>query len=131
MFLKLTNCLCRSGRCEHGHRILIYSVPALPAHYGRFEPGDAAFTRYVKEHTELLYIEKRRTRYGSEIVSYYAPADVIEEAWIHLCRRRQKQNEQAEKKGRDVLLGAAARRTVEAFLSLNEQAVSQVMRQYK
>ena len=109
-----------------------WSGRSIPGDYAPFLPGDAAFTQYIKDHSDIVYVKKRVNRRGyTQIVAYYAPANVIQEAQEHLCRLRQRKDERAERQRRGVLIGAAADRTVEALLGLSSDNAREVVRHYK
>jgi hypothetical protein len=112
--------------------VVFWSGCSMPGNYAPFFPGDAAFTQYIKDHSDIVYVKRRVNRLGyPEIVTYYAPANVIQEGREHLCRVRQRKDERAENRKRRVLIGAAADRTIEALLGLTDDNAREVVRSYK
>jgi hypothetical protein len=52
-------------------KVVFWSGCSMPGNYAPFFPGDAAFTQYIKDHSDIVYVKRRVNRLGyPEIVTY-------------------------------------------------------------
>jgi len=121
-----------------------HQMSLVPKGFGAIQPGNTFITRHVKKHASAVYVlmqwEKngryRRGRYMRRpqrrtLVCYYAPQEAIQKAVNAWTKHNEGLARKQERAKRISLLGSAAAKAREIFLSLDELALARVLRAYR
>ena len=107
----------------------------VPDHYRQIKPGNAFMTRYVKEHSEIIYILMARSGRGQHqhfrVVGYLAPEHVLQNAQLHWERHAASLRRRAQATERLQLLGTAGDVVRDVFLTLEPPVLKKVLSEYR
>jgi hypothetical protein len=106
---------------------------AAPSDYVEVQPGNAFITRYLKKHSEVVYvrIKRHRRHRHTEIVGYLAPSRVVQHAQVAWQRHSERVGQHNARVARIQLLGAAADTARDIFLRLDATALRNVFSEYR
>ena len=105
----------------------------VPREYQETKPGNAFITRYIKEHSEIVYIQMaRRGRTAHfRVVGYFAPARVVNDANLAWQRHADGRRRSAARVETVQRLGPAGDLTHDLFLRLEQSVLRSVFSEYK
>jgi hypothetical protein len=105
----------------------------VPSDYKHVKPGNAFITRYLKEHSEIVFVRMRKAgRFNyPEIVGYLAPAGVVHDAQHAWVKHTEKLRQRAQKEDTLRRLGPAGDLAHDIFLKLEQPVLKRVFSEYK